>query len=119
LRSEVVRKTIAGDNPERLSRKLRAALNLADVVVPSGELGPTEDDLTREVLSAILRRSVARNEEILKDLEAKLQRFGRVAPPKLARRIGISSHSRKRRPGYTLPEAGQGRVRQAAVAERL
>lgn len=77
---EVVRKTIVGDEPESLGREFRAALELADVVVASGGLGPTEDDLTREALSSVLRRPLVQNEEILKDLEAKFQRFGRAMP---------------------------------------
>jgi nicotinamide-nucleotide amidase len=77
---EVVRKTIVGDVMESLSREFRAALELAEIVVASGGLGPTEDDLTREALSTVLRRPLVQNEEILKELEAKFQRFGRVMP---------------------------------------
>ncbi len=77
---EVVRKTVVGDDMDTLSRELRSALELADVVVASGGLGPTEDDLTREALSAVLRRPLVQNDELLKDLEAKFQRFGRPMP---------------------------------------
>lgn len=77
---EVVRKTIVGDEPESLSREFRAALELADVIVASGGLGPTEDDLTREALSGVLQRPLVQDEEVLKDLEAKFQRLGRVMP---------------------------------------
>ena len=77
---EVVCKTIVGDEPESLAREFRAALELADVVIASGGLGPTEDDLTREAVSAVLQRPLVQNEEILKDIEAKFQRFGRVMP---------------------------------------
>jgi nicotinamide-nucleotide amidase len=77
---EVVRKTIVGDEPESLQREFRAALELADVIIASGGLGPTEDDLTREALSEVLQRPLVQDEEILKDIEAKFQRFGRVMP---------------------------------------
>jgi len=77
---EVVRKAIVGDKPESLEREFRAALELADVIIASGGLGPTEDDLTREALSAVLKRPLVQDEEILKDIEAKFQRFGRAMP---------------------------------------
>ena len=77
---EVVRKTIVGDDMESLSREFRLALELAEVIVASGGLGPTEDDITREALSAVLRRPLVQNEEVLKDLVAKFERFGRTMP---------------------------------------
>jgi len=77
---EVVRKTIVGDDMDTLGRELRAALELADVVIACGGLGPTEDDLTREALSAVLRRPLVENDAVLKDLEAKFQRMGRSMP---------------------------------------
>ncbi len=77
---EVVRKTIVGDEPNSLQREFRAALELADVIIASGGLGPTEDDITREALAAVLQRPLVQDDEILKDIEAKFQRFGRVMP---------------------------------------
>ena len=40
--------TVVGDNEERLSETLQTALGRADVVILSGGLGPTQDDLTKE-----------------------------------------------------------------------
>ncbi len=77
---QVVRKTIVGDEPNSLQREFRAALELADVIIASGGLGPTEDDITREALAAVLQRPLVQDDEILKDIEAKFQRFGRVMP---------------------------------------
>ncbi|MCM1057538.1 MAG: competence/damage-inducible protein A [Firmicutes bacterium] len=45
--------TVVGDNRERLSLVLRAALERSDVVILSGGLGPTEDDLTKEVAAEV------------------------------------------------------------------
>jgi len=77
---EVVRKTIVGDDAEILGRAFRAAMEGADVVIASGGLGPTEDDLTREALAAVLRHPLVQNDEILKDIETKFARFGRPMP---------------------------------------
>jgi nicotinamide-nucleotide amidase len=41
-------KTIVGDNRKHLTAAIRIALNRADILLLSGGLGPTEDDLTRE-----------------------------------------------------------------------
>ena len=46
--------TVVGDNEERLAEALRAALGRADVVILSGGLGPTEDDLTRETCAKVM-----------------------------------------------------------------
>jgi len=77
---EVVRKTIVGDDAEVLGRAFRAALEGADVVIASGGLGPTEDDLTREALAAVLRHPLVQNDEVLNDIKAKFARFGRPMP---------------------------------------
>ena len=46
--------TVVGDNEGRLSEALRTALGRADVVILSGGLGPTEDDLTRETCAKVM-----------------------------------------------------------------
>ncbi len=47
--------TVGGDNRARLASAVREALERADVVVTTGGLGPTEDDLTRETVAEVLR----------------------------------------------------------------
>ena len=46
--------TAVGDNEERLSETVKQAIKRSDVVILSGGLGPTEDDLTKEVAAAAL-----------------------------------------------------------------
>jgi nicotinamide-nucleotide amidase len=58
-------KTIVGDNLEHLSGAARVALERADIVIFSGGLGPTEDDLTREAASVALGVRLHRDAEIL------------------------------------------------------
>jgi len=77
---EVVRKTTVGDDADNLARVFRAGLEGSEIVIASGGLGPTEDDLTRETLATVLRRPLVQNDDIVKDLEAKFQRFGRAMP---------------------------------------
>lgn len=46
--------TVVGDNEERLADAIRTALKRSDTVILSGGLGPTEDDLTKEVCAAVM-----------------------------------------------------------------
>ncbi len=44
-------KTIVGDNPKRMEMILKNALKRADIVITSGGIGPTKDDLTRDIVA--------------------------------------------------------------------
>ncbi len=50
---EVIAKSIVGDRPEALAAAVRLAVSRADIVVTSGGLGPTDDDLTRDAIVAV------------------------------------------------------------------
>jgi nicotinamide-nucleotide amidase len=69
---EVAFKTIVGDNFDHLTNTARIALDRADIVLFSGGLGPTEDDLTREAVAAALGIGLERHPDILNALH---QRF--------------------------------------------
>ena len=45
---------VVGDNPERLKFYLKAALSRADLVILTGGLGPTYDDLTKETVAELM-----------------------------------------------------------------
>src|ERR1017187_5044888 len=62
---QVVFKTIVGDNLEHLTGAAKIAISRADIVVFSGGLGPTEDDLTREAVGAALGLRLKRDTETL------------------------------------------------------
>ncbi len=74
------RATVA-DDLERLASALRGALSRADVVIATGGLGPTEDDLTREAAAAAIGRGVRRDPSLLDGLRARFARFNRVMAP--------------------------------------
>jgi nicotinamide-nucleotide amidase len=76
----VMRKTVVGDNRQELREALEHALSHADVVVCSGGLGPTEDDLTRETVAELLGRKLQRNEEIVLGIQERFRKFGRAMP---------------------------------------
>lgn len=74
---EVVRKTIVGDDRERLSAAIRAALVSANIIVLTGGLGPTEDDVTRDAVAAALGRGQTYSIEIEAVIAERFRRFGR------------------------------------------
>ena len=74
---EVVRKTIVGDERARLTDTILAAVARSQVIVLTGGLGPTEDDLTRDAVAAALGRSMTYHQEISDQIEERLRRYGR------------------------------------------
>ncbi len=74
---EVVSKTIVGDHRARLAACIRAALSRSQVVVLSGGLGPTEDDVTRDAAAAALGRELIFSAEVCAAIEARFRSFGR------------------------------------------
>jgi len=77
---EVLRKTIVGDHRELLAEAFRDALNRVPVVIASGGLGPTEDDLTRETVAELLGRRLQRNEAVVRAIEERFRSFKREMP---------------------------------------
>lgn len=77
---EVRFKTVVGDDPERLGQTLRAALGRSQVIVLTGGLGPTEDDVTRSVVAEVLGRALSEVGEIRRRIEERYARLGRAMP---------------------------------------
>jgi len=75
---EVTQKTIVGDDRERLAAAIRAALDRAQILILTGGLGPTEDDVTRDAVAGALSRKLVYSEEICKWIETRFARFGRT-----------------------------------------
>jgi nicotinamide-nucleotide amidase len=74
----ISRKTIVGDEREALREAFRGALDRADLVISTGGLGPTLDDLTREAVSDLLGRKLHINEGVLRHIQARFRRLGRT-----------------------------------------
>lgn len=60
---------VVGDNPERLKQSLSLALTRSDVVIITGGLGPTQDDLTKETVASVLNRRLVLDQESLDKIE--------------------------------------------------
>ena len=72
--------SIIGDSLAMLTEGFTRALQRADLVLTTGGLGPTQDDLTREAIAAALQETPTVQEEALKELERYFQQRGRSMP---------------------------------------
>ncbi len=77
----VRRKTLVGDDRADLDAALHETTTRADLVVMSGGLGPTEDDLTSERVAAVLGVPLELHEPSLQMLKRRFERFGRTMTP--------------------------------------
>jgi len=86
---QVAFKTIVGDNLEHLTSAAKIAIARADVVIFSGGLGPTEDDLTREAVGAALGLRLRRDNEILSWMYKRFAARRMTMPPNNARQADV------------------------------
>ncbi len=77
---EVTAKHVIGDDLERLAGTIRRALGAVPVVVISGGLGPTEDDLTRDAVALALDRRLVFNAAISDGIEQRFRQMKRTMP---------------------------------------
>jgi nicotinamide-nucleotide amidase len=70
--------SVVGDNPERVKEALKLALSRSDLVVMTGGLGPTKDDLTKETVAEVMNRRLIPDQETLDKLRSI---FSRLSAP--------------------------------------
>ncbi|SJZ31242.1 competence/damage-inducible protein A [Selenihalanaerobacter shriftii] len=70
-------RTTVGDNKERLLQVLQRSLERADVVITTGGLGPTDDDLTREIIAEVMGVDLVKDEKLVKQIESFFEKLGR------------------------------------------
>ncbi|MBO4406517.1 MAG: competence/damage-inducible protein A [Clostridia bacterium] len=78
---DVYYQTVVGDNPARLAGALAEAAERADVIVTTGGLGPTYDDLTKETICRVFGKKLVRDEESLAHIRDFFRRIGREMTP--------------------------------------
>lgn len=77
---EVKLKTVVGDDRARLEETIRDALKRSDIVISTGGLGPTEDDITRTVSARAIGRELVYHDALETDLRERFRRWGREMP---------------------------------------
>lgn len=86
---EVKLKTIVGDDDARLEEAIKDATRRSKVVITTGGLGPTEDDITRKVAARALGRRLLLDETILSELRERFLSFGHVMPERNSRQAMV------------------------------
>lgn len=73
--------TVVGDNPQRLAEALETAKRRSDIIITTGGLGPTYDDLTKQTICKTFGRELELHEDILEDIRSWFQtKLGRPMP---------------------------------------
>jgi len=98
---DVLHHQVIGDNVVRIAEAVRLALSRADVVLVTGGLGPTGDDVTRQGLAEALGLRLERRSEIEAFLREKFRRMGREMPESNLVQADVPEGAR-----YLLPERG-------------
>ena len=86
---DVKLKTIVGDDDARLEELIKDAVKRSRVVITTGGLGPTEDDITRKVVARALGRRLTLDENVLNEIRQRFQSFGVNMPERNSRQAMV------------------------------
>ena len=112
---ELVKKSVVGDSEEEIAGELRHLLDRVDLVLVTGGLGPTADDVTREATAIALGRTLEADESVLERIEKRFRDHGMVMPSVNRKQAQVLSgaelipNRRGTAPGMRL-EAEQGKA---------
>ena len=81
LGASIMRHVAVGDNPSRLERAIQEELTAHDVVILTGGLGPTKDDLTKQTVANVLGRGLETNKEAMEFIEQYFKNENRPMTP--------------------------------------
>ncbi len=70
--------SVVGDNPKRLCEAVKQALDRCDVVITTGGLGPTDDDLTKEIVSEVMGKELVFSEQSYEKMLSYFRDKGKV-----------------------------------------
>lgn len=69
-----------GDNPIRIEEGLLEYLDKSDIIITTGGLGPTQDDISKELVAKALGRKMILDEDIFEDIKEKFKKFSKSMP---------------------------------------
>ncbi|MGA1621813.1 MAG: competence/damage-inducible protein A [Synechocystis sp.] len=73
--------TVVGDNPERIKAAIAIAIKRANILIFTGGLGPTPDDLTTATIADFFQTPLVENAAVIEDIAAKFAQTGREMTP--------------------------------------
>ncbi len=88
----VYHQSVVGDNKKRLSEEIKRALERSDIVITSGGLGPTPDDLTKETLAECMGEKLVLHEESLKRMKDYFRSIGRAMTENNVKQAMLPEH---------------------------
>ncbi len=86
---DLIRVTQVGDDRHALADTIRRALDEADVVVCTGGVGPTDDDLTREAIAEVAGETPSLDDVLLRDLKSFFANRGQAMPERNAKQAWV------------------------------
>ena len=78
---QITQSSVVGDNEETIMNEFSQAFNENDIVLVTGGLGPTHDDLTRSCIVKFFNTELIRNDEVLNDIKDIFEKRGRELTP--------------------------------------
>ena len=102
-----------GDNPGRLKELIAFAFHDCDLILTTGGLGPTQDDLTKEVIAEAMGDVIVENEECMKALLKRYEKNGRPMTPNNLKQANMPSRAKVlpndagTAPGFALEKDGK------------
>lgn len=108
---EVTTKYVVGDNRDHVADAVRRAMSRAEIVILSGGLGPTEDDVTRDAVALAIDRKLIFHPEIYDHIEQRFRQMNRKMPEVNRRQAfviegaDILSNDRGTAPGQWIEES--------------
>lgn len=118
---DVVAVLVVGDYPDRISWAWQQALRMADVVISTGGLGPTADDLTTETVAALTGRKLFLDQGVADRIRQMFEAMGRVMPENNLKQArfpegaSIVPNALGTAPGFRLDVEVEGRIRTIIV----
>jgi nicotinamide-nucleotide amidase len=73
---ELVQTTTVGDDLQRMKEVIKDAINRSEIVITTGGIGPTEDDLTREAIAEVFQRPLTFQPHLMEQIEALFKKRG-------------------------------------------
>src|SRR5258708_33489983 len=86
---DVKLKTIVGDDDARLEEAIKDAVRRSRVIITTGGLGPTEDDITRKVAARAMGRRLLLDEKVLEWIRGRFESLGRKMPERNSRQAMV------------------------------